>query len=170
MTNWEKYCFRHCFNIPEGFVVPEDVRILYPKVTDLSRTCQIYHWSAVAKFDLCSSLPIRYKGKGTQKKTVYEVSYYRNMMFWVYWCKHPTTEAHTLLHSHKSWEAHIQYWIGHFTKLLKYWSFFNLVSPNLKGLENLMLKVETSVSGECNNCYTIVSLDLENYHSMWNII
>ena len=33
-----------------------------------------------------------------------------------------------------------------------------------------MLKVETSVSGECNNCYTIVSLDLENYHSMWNII
>lgn len=24
MTNWEKYCFRHCFNIPEGFVVPED--------------------------------------------------------------------------------------------------------------------------------------------------
>ncbi|CAN6278376.1 unnamed protein product [Urochloa humidicola] len=24
MTNWEKYCFQHCFNIPEGFVVPED--------------------------------------------------------------------------------------------------------------------------------------------------
>jgi len=43
MMNWENYCFQHCFNIPEGFVVPEDVRILYPKVTDLSRTCQIYH-------------------------------------------------------------------------------------------------------------------------------
>ncbi|PUZ75299.1 hypothetical protein GQ55_1G148400 [Panicum hallii var. hallii] len=24
MSNWEKYCFQHCFNIPEGFVVPED--------------------------------------------------------------------------------------------------------------------------------------------------
>lgn len=24
MTNWEKYCFQHCFYIPEGFVVPED--------------------------------------------------------------------------------------------------------------------------------------------------
>ncbi|TKW38752.1 hypothetical protein SEVIR_1G136600v4 [Setaria viridis] len=24
MTNWEKYCFEHCFNIPEGFMVPED--------------------------------------------------------------------------------------------------------------------------------------------------
>ncbi|KAJ1295156.1 hypothetical protein BS78_01G202300 [Paspalum vaginatum] len=24
MTNWEKYCFQHCFYLPEGFVAPED--------------------------------------------------------------------------------------------------------------------------------------------------
>ncbi|CAN6348495.1 unnamed protein product [Urochloa humidicola] len=24
MANWEKFCFQHCFSIPEGFVVPED--------------------------------------------------------------------------------------------------------------------------------------------------
>lgn len=37
MTNWVKYCFQHCFTIPEGFIVSEDVRTLYPK--DLSQTC-----------------------------------------------------------------------------------------------------------------------------------
>ncbi|CAO2038575.1 unnamed protein product [Urochloa humidicola] len=26
MTNWEKFCFQHCFNIPEGFVVPDNAK------------------------------------------------------------------------------------------------------------------------------------------------
>nr|ACG49189.1 hypothetical protein [Zea mays] len=26
MANWEKFCFRHCFDVPEGFVAADDVR------------------------------------------------------------------------------------------------------------------------------------------------
>lgn len=38
MANWEKFCFRHCFCVPEGFVPPEDVRT-YPNVEDWTPAC-----------------------------------------------------------------------------------------------------------------------------------
>jgi len=28
MANWKKFCLRHCFDVPEGFVAAEDVRTL----------------------------------------------------------------------------------------------------------------------------------------------
>nr|CAB3454204.1 unnamed protein product [Digitaria exilis] len=37
MTIWEKYCFQHCFGIPEGFIVSEDVRTLYLKDNPCSK-------------------------------------------------------------------------------------------------------------------------------------
>ncbi|WVZ93158.1 hypothetical protein U9M48_039162 [Paspalum notatum var. saurae] len=45
MTNWEKYCFQHCFYLPEGFVVPEDTcefDVGEDSVSTLSGECQNY--------------------------------------------------------------------------------------------------------------------------------
>ncbi|WVZ93163.1 hypothetical protein U9M48_039167, partial [Paspalum notatum var. saurae] len=53
MTNWEKYCFQHCFYLPEGFVVPEDAN---KESEDLQRELSTLERQATYKRKLDSAV------------------------------------------------------------------------------------------------------------------